>query len=574
MALAVDLEQAFPRRFVPSGADMGRWEDVEPLFQRLLAAAPDSPAALERWLEDASEVMSVIDEERTRRYVAMTCQTDDPDREQAFLFFIEHVVPKVKPMAQALDEAYLRSPHRAALPERYRMLDRLVENRVALFRLENVPLETDESRLKQQYQKITGAMTVTFRGQEHTLPQMARYLDETDRPLRRDAWELVARRRLADREPIEEIFDRLLVLRERIAHNAGYADYRAYAFRHRERFDYTPEDCLRFHEAVEQTVLPVVRRLHDERAAALGVETLRPWDLQVDVLGRPPLRPFETAEQLVEGAEEIFRRVDPDLGRQFRFLRDRALLDLESRRGKAPGGYQSTMSERRVPFIFMNAVGLDDDLRTLLHEGGHAFHMLAARQDPLMEYRDAPLEFCEVASMGMELLASPHLDVFYRSPDEARRSYRELLERVVGLFPWVATIDAFQHWVYTHPAHTRDERRAAWLAALRRFMVGVDYRGYEEIEAVLWHRQLHVFLAPFYYIEYAIAQIGALQVWQQARAAQRDAVRRYREALALGGTRPLPALFAAAGAEFDFSARTLGPLMHALAAALDEARTS
>ncbi|OFX27146.1 MAG: peptidase M3, partial [Armatimonadetes bacterium RBG_16_67_12] len=475
MALAVDLDQTFPRRFVPVEADMGIWEHIEPLFRQLLDAPPESPAALERWLEDVSELLSALDEERTRRYVAMTCQTDDPEREKAFLFYIEHIVPKVKPLAHALDEAYLRSAHSPGLPPRYRLLDRLIENRVALFRPENVPLETEEAKLKQQYQKITGAMTVTFRGREHTLQQMARYLEETDRPLRQEAWELVARRRYQDREAIEEIFDQLLALRETIARNAGFADYRAYAFRQRERFDYTPEDCLQFHEAIEQAVLPIVRGLLEQRRRLLGVEVLRPWDLQVDVLGRPPLRPFESASQLVSGVDAIFARVDPDLAAQFRFMRDRALLDLESRKGKAPGGYQSTLNELRAPFIFMNAVGLDDDLRTLLHEGGHAFHMLAARREPLIDYRSAPIEFAEVASMGMEMLASPHLGVFYASPADARRSYREMLEKIVGLFPWVATIDAFQHWVYTHPGHSREQRRDAWLQVFWRFRPGVDY---------------------------------------------------------------------------------------------------
>jgi oligoendopeptidase F len=493
-------------------------------------------------------------------------------REQAYLFFIEHVVPKIKPLAFEVDKAYLDSPHRSMLPFRYRLLDRFIENRVALFRPENVPLETDEAKLKQQYQKVTGAMTVVFRGKEHTLQQMAPYLEETDRSVRQEAWELVTRRRLQDREQLEEIFDQLLALRAQIAHNAGFADYRAFAFRQRERFDYTPEDCLRFHGAVDEAVLPLVLRLHAERRQALGVKTLRPWDLDVDPLGRPPLRPFDTADALASGVEEIFRRVDPDLGRQFRFMRERALLDLESRKGKAPGGYQSSMHERRVPFIFMNAVGMDEDLRTLLHEGGHAFHMLASRADPLIDYRETPLEFAEVASMGMELLAARYLDQFYASPADAQRSMRDMLERTVYLFPWVATVDAFQHWLYTHPGHSREERRQAWIPTFKRFNPDVDFRGYEDVLDSLWHRQLHFFLAPFYYIEYGIAEVGALQIWRRARTDQAAAVTQYRAALALGGTEPLPRLFAAAGAEFDFSARTLGPLMDAVADALDGTR--
>ncbi|MDR7523625.1 MAG: M3 family oligoendopeptidase [Armatimonadota bacterium] len=567
--MAVDLTRTFPRRFVPPEVDAGDPAQLEPLFRRLLDAQPASAAALERWLEDASELLAVIDEARARRYVAMTSQTDDPAREHAYLTFIERVVPMVKPLAHALDEAYLRSPHRRDLPARYHVLDRLVANRVTLFRPENVPLELEEDKLKQQFQKIAGAMTVVFRGREHTLQQMAPYLEEPDRALRQEAWELVARRRLQDRDRLEAIFDQLLALRHRLARHAGFEDYRAYAFRRRERFDYTPEDCLRFHDAVEETVLPVWRRLLEERRQALGLDVLRPWDLDVDPQGRPPLRPFETADRLARGVEAVFARVDPELGRQFGFLREQGLLDLESRKGKAPGGYQRTMQERRIPFIFMNAVGVERDLRTLLHEGGHAIHTLASREDPLIDYRDAPLEFCEVASMAMELLATPHLDVFYPSPEDRRRAYREQLERIVGLFPWVATIDAFQHWLYTHPGHSRDERRAVWLGTFRRFNPGVSFEGYEDAEASLWHRQLHLFQVPFYYIEYGIAQVGALQVWRQARRDPAGTVRRYRAALALGGREPLPVLFAAAGAEFDFSARVLRPLMEDVSAELE-----
>jgi len=566
--MPVDLTTTFPRRFVPVGVDMDDWAQIEPLFRRLLDGTPDSPAALERWLEDISELKAALGEERTRRYVAMTCQTDDPAREQAYLDFVEHIIPRLKPMAHALDETYLRSPDRRRLPARYALFDRLVANRVVLFRPENIPLETEEAKLKQQYQKVTGAMTVQFRGMEHTLQQMAPYLEETDRATRQEAWELVVRRRLVDRDRLEGLFEQLLALRARIAQNAGCADYREFAFRELERFDYTPNDCLRFHEAVETAVVPLVRSLQASRKADLRLATLRPWDLDVDTKGRPPLRPFRTAVELVGGVEEIFRRVDPDLGQQFRFMRDHDLLDLESRKGKAPGGYQSTMHERRVPFIFMNAVGVDGDLRTLLHEGGHAFHMLAARHDPLIDYRETPMEFSEVASMAMELLAVPHLGVFYPDPNDVRRAQREALERVVLLFPWVAMIDAFQHWLYTHQGHSREERRAAWGRTFARFAPDVDFGGYEDALDALWHRQLHLFIVPFYYIEYGIAEMGALQIWRRSRVDHAAAVRQYRAALALGGTRPLPELFAAAGAEFDFTARTMGSLMRAVEEAL------
>jgi oligoendopeptidase F len=570
IAMQVDPRREFPRRFVPQAAAMGEWAQLAPLFQALLTRPITSAAELEQWLFDCSELSAAIAEERTRRYIAMTTQTDDPVREQAYNHFVQEIDPRTKPMWHALEVRYLQSPYRRQLPaERYAVMDRIVETNVALFRPENVPLETEEALLAKDYQKITGAMTVTVRGTELTLQQAAKYLEEPDRAVRQEVWALVARRRLQDREAIDDLYDRLIVLRDRIARNAGFATYRDYVFKRRRRFDYTPEDCLQFHRGVEQAVLPLVNRIYEARRRRMGLTTLRPWDTLVDPLGRPPLRPFATIEELLAGCEEIFRRVDPALGAQFRFMREERLLDLESRKGKAPGGYQSTLHERRWPFIFMNAVGRDDDVRTLLHEGGHAFHQLASREDPLIFYRTTPYEFAEVASMGMELLAAPHLDVFYREEGEFRRAYRNTLEDAVLLLPWIATIDAFQHWVYTHLGHRREERLGAWLEIYRRFQPSIDWSGYADAEGWLWHRQLHLFTSPFYYIEYGIAQTGALQIWLQSRRDYRAAVERYWQALRLGGSRPLPQLFEAAGATFRFDHATLKPLADAVGEELD-----
>ncbi|HIC95797.1 TPA: M3 family oligoendopeptidase [Candidatus Bipolaricaulota bacterium] len=559
------LPQDHPREFVPPEIDLGRWEEIEPLFEELEGRGLDSPSVLERWLLDWSELEAALDEEGTIRYIRMTCQTDDPERERAYLQFIEEIEPKIKPRYQRLRERYVASPARGDLPEIYHVLDRSISNRVALFREENVPLETEEAKLAQQYQKVVGAMTVEFQGKEQTLQQMARYLEEPDRDLRRAAWELSEERRLKDREELEEIYDELLALRERIARNAGFPDYREYAFRKRERFDYSPEDCFRFHEAVEREIVPLMRALQRRRREELGLETLRPWDLQVDPRNRPPLRPFTEAEELVRGCEEIFHRIGEELGRDFRRLRELGLLDLESRKGKAPGAYSAALAEKRLPFIFANAVGRDDDLRMMLHESGHAFHSLAAREQPLHHYRHAPAEFAEVASMGMELLGGEHLDVFYRG-EEAARSKREHLERIVRLLPWIATIDAFQHWIYTHPGHSREERKAYWVELRRRFGGIESWEGYEDVLESYWLRQLHLFEIPFYYIEYGIAQLGALGIWQRAKADREGAVGAYRRALGLGGSRPLPELFRAAGLVFDFS----GPTVVGAARALRE----
>ncbi len=567
----VDPRRPFPRRFVPQTADMGEWGQIEPLYRELLERPITSTAELEQWLIDSSELSSAIGEERARRYIAMTQQTDDKAREAAYQHFVEHIDPQIKPLGQALSIKYLQSPHRAHLDmDRYGVMDRIVDNDVKLFRQDNVPLETQEALLSKEYQKVMAAMTVSYQGQELTMQQAAKYLDETDRAVRHTVWQLVNDRRMRDKDVLDDLYDQLLVLRQQIAVNAGFDNYRDYAFKRRRRFDYTPEDCFRFHDGVEQAVLPLVRQIMAERRKKLGVEAIRPWDLQVDPQGRAPLRPFTDAGELVNGTAEIFTRVDPELGAQFRFMSDEQLLDLESRKGKAPGGYQSTLLERRWPFIFMNAVGRDDDIRTLLHEGGHAFHMLAAREEPILAYRHAPLEFAEVASMGMELLAAPHLNVFYTNQADYARSRRNTLEDAIMILPWVAIIDSFQHWVYTHPGHTRQERVDAWLAVHNRFDGAMpngipDWTGLEGAQAYRWQAQLHLYTVPFYYIEYGFAETGALQVWVHSRADHRAAVERYWQALALGGSKPLPQLFAAAGATFRFDAGTLKPLVDAVA---------
>ncbi|MEW6161679.1 MAG: M3 family oligoendopeptidase, partial [Verrucomicrobiota bacterium] len=375
-----------------------------------------------------------------------------------------------------------------------------------------------------------------------------------------EAWELVTRRRLQETNKFEEIFEEQLHLREQIARNAGFENYLQYAFRARGRFDYSPEDCLRFHEAIEAEIMPVLRELQAQRKSQLGLDRLRPWDLAVDPLNRPPLRPFEQVDQMVSGTQRIFDQLDAGLARGFRTLQDLKLLDLANRKGKAPGGYQSTLSEARLPFIFMNAVGVQRDLETILHEAGHAFHALATRGEDLYAYRNPPIEFCEVASMSMELLGNEFIESFY-APAEAKRARRDHLEGIVEIFPWIATVDAFQHWIYSHPGHERSERSAAWVDLMRRFGGEVDWTNYEAARANLWHKQLHIFLHPFYYVEYGIAQLGALQVWMNARRDRAAALQKYQQGLALGGSRPLPELFAAAGCRFDFSRETVRPLV-------------
>jgi oligoendopeptidase F len=564
------LPPAKPRSFVPSEIDLGEWPQIAPLFDQLEArmAQAKSVADLEKWLLDWSELSAALDEEASRRNIAMTCHTDNAEAEKAYLYFVEHVEPQLKPRQFALEQLYVAHPQRKNLSRpRYAVFDRDVANHVQLFRPENVALETEEAKLGQQYQKLIGAQTVNFRGEEKTLVQMGRFLEEPDRALREEAWTLVANRRFQDVEKCEEIMDELIKLRHQIAKNAGFENYLEFIFRQKGRFDYTPADCVQFHDAIETEIMPAVREIQNERRQKLNLEKLRPWDLAVDPQNRAPLKPFADVSEMVSRTQKIFNHLDAGLAANFQEMRDKRLLDLDNRKGKAPGGYQSTLAEARVPFIFMNAVGVPRDVETILHEAGHAFHAQATRGEDLYPYRSAPIEFCEVASMAMELLGNEFIEEFY-APAEAARARKTHLEGIIGFFPWMAVVDGFQYWIYTHPAHTRAERKAAYLRLMDRFGGEVDFSGFEEVRAHSWHRQLHIFLYPFYYVEYGIAQLGALQVWANSKANKAKALADYKKSLTLGGSRPLPELFAAAGCKLDFSAVTIRPLIQLAGAEL------
>jgi oligoendopeptidase F len=558
------LSTTSTRKFVPQEINVADFSQIEPLYRDLLARSLSTESAVEQFLLDFSELCSVVEEFGVRRYIDKSCHTDDAEIEKRYLQFVEEIEPKVKPLYFALQKKLLESP-----AKKISILERNWRADVDLFREANVPLETQVTKLVNEYDKIFGVMTVTVDGKEITIPQAAKYFEEPDRAKREQVWRATIRRRLSEREKIDAIFDQLIPLRQTIAHNSGLPDYRAYCWKQYKRFDYTPKDCFRFADAIAATCVPLVKKLDDERAELLAVDSLRPWDMNVDIHNRPPLRPFdaEQVDQFVTKTKSIFERLSPELATQFESLRTNRNLDLDSRKGKQPGGYQSSLEEVRQPFIFMNASGMQDDVETLLHEGGHAFHYIAARQQPLVFLRSAPMEFCEVASMAMELFGSDHLDIFY-APEQAARARRAMLEGVIRVLPWIAAVDSFQHWLYENPAHTREQRTEHWSDIVQTFGerigINIDWTGFEDARDTSWQRQLHLFHVPFYYIEYGIAQLGALQLWMKALEDPRKALANYRAGLALGGTRTLPELFAATGISFDFSEKTLRPLMLAI----------
>jgi len=565
--------------FVPASLDASRFEHVEPFLKALLARPVASAADLESWLLDRGELEAACSEAKADLYISMTCDTGNAAAQEAYARYIHDVEPQLTPACFRLDTRYVELAAKFPLPVgRYGVLDRATRADVELFREENVPLETELAALGQEYDQIIGAMAVDFEGQERTLPQMARYQEGTDRTLRERAWRAVAERRFAAVDAINVIFDRMVELRHRVARNAGFENYVGFAFRAKHRFDYGVAECEVFHAAVEKAVVPLSRSLEADRARVLNVSPLRPWDLSVDAKGREPLRPFDGGADLMRKSVATMRRLDPRLAGMLAQLGDGAqasgsaggsCMDLDSRKGKAPGGYQYMRDRTRRPFIFMNSAGLQRDVETMVHEAGHAFHSMLCRDEPLLAYRHSPIEFAEVASMSMELLTMDHWGrtaknradgepVFYENPEEFARAKREQVKHSVLLLPWIATIDAFQHWVYSNPSHTRPEREAAWLALDARFGSSVSWNALERFRPQIWQRQPHLFGHPFYYIEYGIAQLGALQLWlislEQGEAA---AMERYMAALRLGGSKPLPELFAAAGLEFNFGAETV-----------------
>lgn len=556
------LPLASPRQFVPVAANLTDKDTVVGLLNSLLARDISSKEAFEQWILDNSEFSAALGQAGSVLYIEMTCATDDPAKVGAYQAFVENVEPAVKPLGDELNKKFLALADKFPLDQkRYEVAIRSAKAEVALFVDKNVPLQTEVALLSQEYQAVSGAMTVDFDGEERTLPEMGKFLLVTDRSVRERAWRATAARRLKDKDKFEEIFDKMRVLRQQIAVNAGCANFRDYMFKAYHRFDYTPDDCKAYQRAIKDIVVPLRREIDLRRQKDMGLQILKPWDGAVDPHGREPLEPFKKAGQLIDGVDRIFSRLDPELAGLYRDMKGLGLLDLESRKGKAPGGYQNTLTEARKPFIFMNAVGVDDDVRTLLHESGHAFHAYLCAHDPLVEYRHAPMEFCEVASMSMELMADEYLGEFY-SPQDAKRSTVELLEGIVSTLAWVATVDAFQHWIYENPAHTSKDRREAWLRLNAEFGGGVvDWTGLDEERAFVWHRQLHIFEVPFYYIEYGIAELGALQIWSKFKDSPKEAVGLYKKGLSLGGSRPLPELFAAAGIKFDFSKDMIAPLI-------------
>ena len=551
------------RRFLPENFELTDWESIAPYFIDLQERSIDTTPEMEKWLHDMSELEAIISEDVSWRHIRMTCNTEDKQLQERFTFFMMEIQPRIQPYADRLNRKLIASPLTARLDhDKYFTYLRSVKKSIDLYREENIPIQSELSVLAQQFGTISGKMTVSVNGEEYTLQQAMKFLESPDRSLREAVYRKVQDRRMQDREPLNKLYSELIQRRHQLAKNAGFENFRDYKFVELGRFDYSKEDCFRFHDSVKKHVIPLVTLINEHKKKKLGLDTLRPWDTEAEPAGVVPLNPFKSGSELLEKTEVCFTELHPFFAACLQTMKKMNRFDLESRIGKAPGGYNCPLAETGAPFIFMNAAGQMHDVTTMVHEGGHAIHSFLSHHLELSAFKEYPMEIAEVASMAMELFSMQNWEVYFTDPGDLKRAKIQQLERVITIFPWIATIDKFQHWVYENPGHTLEERTENWYRIYLEFSSGtVDWSGLEDYQKNFWQKQLHLFEVPFYYIEYGIAQLGAIGLWKQFKKNKEAALNNYTAALELGGTKTLPELYAAAGLKFDFSAEYIKELM-------------
>lgn len=560
------------RKYLKKDFAFQEWDDLKPFFEELLNRKIESLEELEKWLQDRSELDAYMSEDLAWRYIKYTCNTEDEDLKNRYLFYINEITPKATPYNHKLNTKLVSNEFANELHgEAYFILLRNARNDIELFRQESIPLQVKAEELAQQYSELMGQLTIQYKGEELTMSQAARYLKDPDRSVRKEVYELTGNRRLEDHKKMDVLMTELVKLRHQIAMNAGFENYRDYKFRDLARFDFTQDDVELFHESVKSEIKPIIGRLNRERKEQLNVTELRPYDMDVDISGKPALVPFKTSKELIEKAIACFTKLSPQLGEYLSIMNEKGFLDLESRKGKAPGGYNYPLDESCIPFIFMNSSGKFRDMITMLHEGGHAVHSFLSKDLDLNDFKHTPSEVAELASMSMELLTMDYWDVFFPDAEDRRLAKKEHLEGIIEILPWIATIDKFQGWMYLNPEHTVEERTAAWVEIFTEFNdSGLDYSGYEKFREIRWMGQLHIFESPFYYIEYGIAQLGALAVWKNYKENNKEGLENYLSALSLGYTKTVPEIYKTAGIEFNFGKKYIHELAQFVLSELEQ----
>ncbi len=557
------IPQRKPRTFIGENFALNSWQDVKPMYENLSNRTLDNAQDLQQWFIDRSELESYLSENMAWRYIKMTCDTVSEENQKNYQFFVEQIQPELSVYDDQLNKKALSNAFLEELTDNgFEILVRGMKKSVEIFREENIPIETQIQTKQTDYQALTAAMTVTINGEELTLPKAGDLLQSPDRAVREEAWTKISERRYQDHEKLDTLFDELRDLRNQVAINAGFSNFRDYMFAAMGRFDYTPQDCFNFHEAVAETVVPLVDAMAKERLNKLAISDLRPWDLKVDPDGKPALTPFDNGEDLLDKTVECFQRIDPKLADYVRIMRRMGHFDVESRKGKAPGGYNYPLEEIGVPFIFMNATSSLRDVVTMVHEGGHAIHSFEVRDLPINAFRNPTSEVAELASMSMELISMEHWGVFFENEEDLKRAKIEHLEDILEVLPWIATVDKFQHWIYENPNHSTEERQKQWLETMEQFSDSVtNWSGFERFKQYTWQRQLHIYEVPFYYIEYGMAQLGAISVWRNYKQDAQKGLDGYLNALKLGYTTTIGKIYEAANVKFDFSKAYIAELM-------------
>ncbi len=556
------IDEKTQRRFLPDNFNIVDWNSLEPFYSSLSEKLISTLADLTDWLNDISELEAVVEEHAGWLYIRMTCNTQDKSLSDAYAFFVEEINPKIEPYSDMLNRKLLALPFIHQLDKRFILYIKQVENEILLFRKENIPLEAELTVKEQKYGEIAGAMTVDVHGKTLTLQQASNHLKEPDRSHRDLVFHKIVNRRIQDRKMLDALFTELVQLRVKIAANAGFSNYRDYKFVDLNRFDYSHEDCINFHNSIRTCVIPFLDQLLTERKSEMKIDSIKPWDLDVDSFGLPDLKPFQQGDELLDKSISCFKEIHPFFGEVLNTLKVRNYTDLDSRIGKAPGGYNYPLYESGVPFIFMNATGSLRDVITMVHEGGHAIHSMLTHHLDFIGFKDLPSEIAELASMSMELISMEHWHHFFHDDQDLRRAKREQLENIIEALPWIACIDSFQHWLYLNPEHTFEERTAAWKENFLSFSSSlVDWS--EDIDAleILWQKQLHLFEVPFYYIEYGMAQLGAIAVWRNYKTNRGKAIQQYMDALKLGYTTSISDVYKTAGIQFDFSEKYIRELI-------------
>ena len=555
MKNTLDIPQKPARKFIPENLNLDEWSEVEPLLKDLADRNISTKEEFNKWLLDRSEMEAVFAEKVGRRYIKMTVNTKDEAAAKSYEHFVTNINPKISPFDDILNKKLNDNSFKKDLKgDGYDIYFRGVQSAIELYRDENNELFAKDAQLGQKYGSVSGKQTINYKGEEITMQQAGTHLKSTDRAERKEVFDLTAQRRMEDAEEMDTILTDMVKIRTEAAKNAGFDNYRDYKFKAMGRFDYEVKDCFNFHESIAKEIVPIVKTFAEERKSKLGLETLKPYDLSVSLDGKPPLKPFTSGEEMLDKTIELFYKIDTYCGERLEIMKEMKHLDLESKTGKAPGGYNYPLYEIGVPFIFMNSVGLHRDLVTMVHEGGHAVHSFLSRDLPLTSFKSLTSEIAELASMSMELISMEHWDNIYDNEEDLKKAKKEQLEGVLEVLPWVATVDAYQHWLYENANHTVSERHAAWLEISKKFSTNTtDWSDYKDYQNVTWQKQLHIFEVPFYYIEYGMAQLGAIAMWRNYKQNPSKTMQQYKDALALGYTKSIPEVYSAAGVEFDFS---------------------